>query len=107
MAAAAKVYAEQLLPRGQGLPLWEPEPSELGEIHIGDVGFIYEGGFCRLFNATRSEGDPMNVCGVPEGFVPLIYNERALLHTSMDFLLPGPIYSSSIKHLSLGGGASV
>ncbi|KIP05418.1 hypothetical protein PHLGIDRAFT_14562 [Phlebiopsis gigantea 11061_1 CR5-6] len=107
MPAAARVYAEQLLPRGHGLPLWEPEPSELGEVEIGDVGFIDEGGFCRIFSTTRHKDDPANVFGVPEGFSPLEYNERALRHTSIDYLLPGPIYSSSMRQFSIGGGPSV
>ena len=107
MAAAARVYSEQLLAKGHGLPLWEPEPSELGEVQIGDVGFIDNGGFCRLFNATRPADDPINLCGVPQGFIPLEYNKKALLHTSSKFVPPGPIYSSSIKHLKIGAGTSM
>ena len=49
--ATASLYADQLIPLGRGLPLWEPEPTGLGEVLIGDVGYVDEGAFFRLFNA--------------------------------------------------------
>lgn len=48
-SAAWLVYAEQLVGRGYGLPLWHPEPTRYGtepcEVEIGDVGYISEGRF--------------------------------------------------------------
>ena len=34
----------------QGYALWFPEPHTTGEVQIGDVGWIKDGGFVRLFN---------------------------------------------------------
>lgn len=107
MTTAAEVYAAQLLTRRLGWPLWQPEPTKFGEVLIGDVGFVQNGCFYRLFNALRPADDPVNaLCGVPPDFVPLQYNETALLHTVHDYLPPGPLYSSSVRHVAVGGGAS-
>ena len=107
MTSAADVYAEQLISRRHGLPLWQPEPTKFGEVLIGDVGFVQNGCFYRLFNATKLACDPINAqCGVPRDFVPLRYNETALLHTVDDYLPPGPLYSASMRRIAFGGGAS-
>ena len=68
---ASELYASQLVSQGYGHPLWYPEPAQEGEILIGDVGYIHDGRFVRLFNACHSEYDEMNKNGVPEDFVPL------------------------------------
>lgn len=108
MASAAEIYANQLLPKRHGLPLWHPEPTKFGEVLIGDVGFVLDGCFYRLFNAIRTADDPVNAhCGVPPGFVPLKYNETVMLHTTVNYLPPGPLYSSSMRQTKIGGGAFV
>ncbi|EKM58729.1 uncharacterized protein PHACADRAFT_117841 [Phanerochaete carnosa HHB-10118-sp] len=109
MTSAAEIYANQLLPRRHGLPLWQPEPTKFGEVLIGDVGFILEGCFYRLFNAIRPADDPVNAhFGVPPDFVPLRYNETAMLHTTANYLPPGPLHSSSMRQIksSYGAGAA-
>ena len=68
---AARVYAEELAAKGRGTPLWNPVPTAAGEVHIGDVGFLFRGEFHRLFNITVGEDDPLNINGVPEDFEPL------------------------------------
>ena len=56
-----------------GHALWEPEPSPYSPIDIGDVGFVREGKFHRLFNALRPEKDPSHGrFGVPEHYEQLI-----------------------------------
>ncbi|KIP05410.1 hypothetical protein PHLGIDRAFT_152213 [Phlebiopsis gigantea 11061_1 CR5-6] len=70
--SAVDIFAEQLVSRGHGLPLWCPEPSPLGEVNVGDVGFIHRGSFFRLFNAICSPTDPSNHQGLPEDFIPLV-----------------------------------
>ena len=50
---AYKIYAEQLFPLGHGHALWEPEPTRFGAVQIGDVGYLRDGAFYRLFNALR------------------------------------------------------
>ena len=58
-----------------GHALWEPGPSPIHRdrpVQVGDVGFVREGTFYRLFNALLSEDDPSHVLGVPEYHEPLI-----------------------------------
>ncbi|KAI9439189.1 hypothetical protein H4582DRAFT_122234 [Lactarius indigo] len=55
-----------------GHALWEPSPGELyPPVEVGDVGFIREGKFHRLFNALLDAGHPSQTFGVPEYHVPL------------------------------------
>ncbi|KAL6308828.1 hypothetical protein BKA93DRAFT_822112 [Sparassis latifolia] len=80
-ASASDVYAELLWSKYYGHPLWDPELAPGGEVRLGDVGFIREGAFHRLFNAyphelwasafghTDQESE-VNPFGVPEGFEP-------------------------------------
>ncbi|TFY56100.1 hypothetical protein EVJ58_g7847 [Rhodofomes roseus] len=73
MPYAWDVYAQERLPLGHGYPLWDPRPDETaGEIEIGDVGYIEDGRFRRLFNPTLPRDDPANCAwGVPKDFRPL------------------------------------
>ncbi|PCH43132.1 hypothetical protein WOLCODRAFT_138208 [Wolfiporia cocos MD-104 SS10] len=54
------VYARLLLEKGYGHPLWYPEPHEKGEVNIGDVGFIWEGRFHCLLNASQPSDADVN-----------------------------------------------
>ncbi|EKM58644.1 uncharacterized protein PHACADRAFT_89112 [Phanerochaete carnosa HHB-10118-sp] len=104
---ASLIYADQLRNHGHGEPLWQPEPSQYGEILIGDVGFIEDGCFYRLFNCTLAAEDPVHAdFGVPHGYVPLEYNKRALLQTKENYLPPKPIYSKSISQFKGEAGAT-
>jgi hypothetical protein len=94
--AAAKVYIEQLYPRGHGWPLWEPEC----EVHVGDVGFFESdtGNFCRLFNVLADQDDPVNRDhrGTPEGFVPLRLRDCDWTIRS-DYFVPGqPVMAHTV-----------
>ena len=67
-----EIYASELVRLRYGHPLWRPEPSaDCGEVKIGDVGYIRDGAFHRLFNATSEKNGPINKGKVPDGFVPL------------------------------------
>lgn len=44
------IYPSSLALLGQGYALWYPEPHITGEPQIGDVGYVGEGSFIRLFN---------------------------------------------------------
>jgi hypothetical protein len=74
MVAAYSIYANQLIPKGHGHPLWEPDPGQEPAVQLGDVGYLKDGGFIRLFNASKSPDDPSNALGVPEGYEPLTVN---------------------------------
>ena len=105
---AWKVYAQELLRRSHGFPLWYPEPTKFEEVEIGDVGFINEGRFYRLFNACREKHDPINKGnGVPDGFVPLEIPPN-LLHRHDEYLSPGPVCSvrTRCRKIDMGAGAA-
>ncbi|EKM58722.1 uncharacterized protein PHACADRAFT_117831 [Phanerochaete carnosa HHB-10118-sp] len=108
-SAAWFVYAEQLVGRGYGLPLWHPEPIRYGkeprEVEIGDVGYVSEGRFIRLFNAMRPKGDTLNACGMPKGFEVLKANEENLFSDPMH-VDPGPICTTTTTFRKLGAGIS-
>ncbi|KAI0284834.1 hypothetical protein BC826DRAFT_973174 [Russula brevipes] len=61
---------------GYGHALWEPSPGVLyPPVEIGDVGFIREGQFHRLFNALLPADHPSHQnFGVPEYYEPLQLN---------------------------------
>lgn len=56
-----------------GHALWEPSPGRLySGVEVGDVGFIREGQFRRLFNALLPADHPSHTnFGVPESYEPL------------------------------------
>ncbi|KAI0334585.1 hypothetical protein GY45DRAFT_1294881 [Cubamyces sp. BRFM 1775] len=107
METACKVYTKLMLQRGHGYPLWEPEPNEAGEVLIGDVGYILDGGFYRLFNATLAADHPVNArYGVPDGYQPFTYPE-ALLHRRSRVLEPKPLCSKNVVAFSVEASADL
>ncbi|KIP05420.1 hypothetical protein PHLGIDRAFT_128904 [Phlebiopsis gigantea 11061_1 CR5-6] len=90
---AAYIYAQQLLGRGHGLPLWHPEQTQA---ELGDVGFIHHGYFHPIFNIFRTRDDPINHQGVPDGFIPLQISPLFIRYNEQ-YLGPGPICASSIS----------
>ena len=54
-------YRDQLTPLFFGHALWDPDPANLYEsVSIGDVGYIREGYFIRMFNVILEWDDPSN-----------------------------------------------
>ncbi|KAM5544405.1 hypothetical protein V8D89_002065 [Ganoderma adspersum] len=100
MGAAWEVYTKLLFKRGHGHPLWEPEPTQSGEVLIGDVGYMLDGGFYRLFNATLPADHPLHErYGVPDGHEPLGLPD-ILRHHRPHALQAGPICSKSVTVVS-------
>ena len=69
------IYREQLSSLYHGLALWDPKPVENlhkrpgGRVSIGDVGYLYNGAFMRMFNVTLPWNDPLNkLLGTPEKY---------------------------------------
>ncbi|KAI0003646.1 hypothetical protein BJV74DRAFT_476821 [Russula compacta] len=55
-----------------GHALWEPSPGgRYTAVEVGDVGFIREGYFHRLFNILLPEDHPSHRDGVPQNHEPL------------------------------------
>jgi hypothetical protein len=68
------IYREQLWPLYHGFALWNPNPVEgvYNQVSIGDVGYISEGGFIRMFNVTLPWDDESNkALGGPGFYDPL------------------------------------
>lgn len=68
------IFREQLAIKypAHGHALWEPSPRRgHNRVEIGDVGFIREGKFHRLFNALLPADHPSHKFGVPEYHEPL------------------------------------
>ena len=97
----SEIYASQLVSLGYGHPLWYPEPAQAGEILIGDVGYIDDGKFFRLFNACSGRDDEVNKNGVPKDFSPLHIHED-LLREQVDVVKPGEsLCSDSVRKVKL------
>jgi len=83
-----------------GHALWEPSPSRVyGPIEIGDVGFVREGRFYRLFNTLLSADHPSHKSGVPEHHEPLIL--KLADHVIHGTLSPGHHCSAGIDMMTL------
>jgi hypothetical protein len=78
---------------GLGHALWDPHPGSLSPpVEIGDVGFVKDGRFSRLFNALLPGDHPSHATfGVPENYEPLQLREQD--HIDRGALSPG-IFSS-------------
>jgi hypothetical protein len=98
-----------------GHALWEPSPGQLrghtpresspGELRdsvsIGDVGFIREGQFHRIFNALLPRDHPVNMTfGTPTDHEPLRLTTES--HTSATQLGPNNFYSREVTMVSGG-----
>ena len=84
-----------------GHALWEPDPGEFPPVEVGDVGFIRDGKFQRLFNALLPADDPSHQRrGVPEYHEPLPL--RLADHIDRGILVPNSFYSYGV-HITSGG----
>lgn len=96
--APAEVYAKQLFSLNYGYPLWNPEPpAHEGEVLIGDVGFVKNGTFYRMFNAIRPSDDPVNKDGVPEGYTPFQFRSEKSCISRPAAIKRGVLHSRTIK----------
>jgi hypothetical protein len=77
-----------------GHALWEPSPGHYTAVEIGDVGFIREGRFHRLFNILLPEDHPSHQNGVPQRHEPLVLSIRSIIDTST--LWPNDLRSNGV-----------
>ena len=69
-----KVYQDQLTTLSHGLALWNPNPPKeiYDKVSIGDVGYLHEGSFIRMFNVMLPWGHEANrKLGEPEPYESL------------------------------------
>jgi hypothetical protein len=82
--------------RAYGRALWEPGPGGLyNSVEVGDVGFIREGRFHRLFNALLARGHELQGSRVPEYHEPLELNGQSHICTST--LSPNDFHSTEVR----------
>lgn len=90
--------------RGYGHALWEPDPGELynhRSVEIGDVGFIRDGKFHRIFNALLPHDHPTHQnFGTPEGHEPLQIGIEK--HIDIGELSPNDFCSRTVSRVSGG-----
>ena len=97
----SNVYLGQLSAPTQGIALWDPKPLKefYDKVSIGDVGYLQEGTFIRLFNVILPWGHPSNAkLGVPESYKPLNYAQLSnSLKRQFDRIEHYSVYSRSVS----------
>ncbi|OBZ65404.1 Vegetative incompatibility protein HET-E-1 [Grifola frondosa] len=100
------IYAKQLFHLAKGYPLWVPEHTKFGEVLIGDVGYLHDGGFYRLFNATLPANHDIHTeFGVPDDYEPLKINRYGLNETK-NWIKSGEHMSKTVKNMTISANAS-
>lgn len=92
----SSIYTEQLHTVGEGDAVWFPEPHISGEVQIGDVGYILEGAFVRLFNVISPQEYPVPDSDLPEGFEALQEPRMRCMDIRERALTPGHHNSKSV-----------
>ncbi|TBU25438.1 hypothetical protein BD311DRAFT_669637 [Dichomitus squalens] len=97
------IYADSLFHLGFGYPVWKPDPAPgCGEVDIGDVGWLENGEFHKLFNTTKAPDDPQPR-GIPDGYRTFDV-ERAFIHGPREEIQQSVLCSRSIERLDASAG---
>ncbi|KAF8265219.1 hypothetical protein EI94DRAFT_366290 [Lactarius quietus] len=100
------IFRDQLAIRfpGYGHALWEPSPGDLYDVaSVGDVGYISQGRFNRLFNILLPADDPSHEnFGVPEYHEQ--FQPKVPRHLISGTLFPDNFCSVGVTMLSDGLG---
>jgi hypothetical protein len=93
------IYRERLSSLYHGYALWEPGPVEdlYEKVSVGDVGYVYNGFFYRMFNVTLPWGDLSNQkfgASKPENYEPMKKEEFERISKSR--LAKGDYYSPNV-----------
>lgn len=94
-------YIKQMRSVAPGhVALWDPTPwksRNYEQVTIGDVGFIQEGQFRRLFNITHGRSTFINGGRVPANFEPIPFDAETDTYTKLDSSVVEPyiLYSGS------------
>jgi hypothetical protein len=70
----SKVYQDQMTNPSYGLALWNPNPPKdiYDKVSIGDVGYLHDGSFIRMFNVMLPWSHESNrTLGEPEPYESL------------------------------------
>lgn len=87
-----------------GHALWEPNPGSNPAVEVGDVGFIRNGKFHRLFNALLPADDPSHTNSNFNFGVPAYHEQLQLRVRNHDpgTLSPNNFYSHGVTVASGG-----
>jgi hypothetical protein len=86
-----------------GHALWEPGPGALYDaVTVGDVGYIREGKFYRLFNVLLPRDHPSQKLGLPEYYESLV--PRVPDHIDIGVLHPTDLCSTAVTVAVAPGG---
>jgi hypothetical protein len=91
------IYREELAMKypSLGHALWEPSPGGRSiSAEIGDVGFIRQGYFHRLFNILLPEDHSSHQDGVPQHHEPLVLRMTSPINAGM--LYPNNLRSNGV-----------
>ena len=100
------VYQNQPTALYHGLAVWNPDPSKriYNNVSIGDVGYLHQETFVRLFNVTLPWDHPSNgLVGKPEPYEPL--NCGPFTNVSESRLFEGAYYSRYVSAETNDSGA--
>jgi hypothetical protein len=96
-------YREQLASLFYGHALWVPDPAPLyQQVSIGDVGYVSEGYFVRMFNVILEWNDPLNRTSLelgPEPYPPL--EMGSFVNIRRSGFSKGPYYSRAVSSSEL------
>ena len=82
VAQPFNVYRDHLSSLFHGIALWKPNPEGLyDQVTIGDVGYISDGVFIRMFNVTLPWDHELNrTLGIPNHYDFLNLDNIAVRH---------------------------
>jgi hypothetical protein len=65
LPSVPRAYQDQMTTQAQGLALWDPNPLKViyDKVSIGDVGYLHEGSFIRMFNVMLPWNHESLDCG--------------------------------------------
>ncbi|KAJ3535821.1 hypothetical protein NM688_g6924 [Phlebia brevispora] len=107
MGQPAEVYTKLMGSYHYGHPLWYPDPISSGEPQLGDIGYLNNGRFHRIFNIMVEKDHPWNRRhGVPDDFVPVRLPEAHIVEEPR-YLTPNVFKSCSIKTTKIGVQTSI
>ncbi|EKM58867.1 uncharacterized protein PHACADRAFT_248967 [Phanerochaete carnosa HHB-10118-sp] len=103
-----KIYPASLALLGQGYALWRPEPHITGEPQIGDVGYVSEGAFVRLFNINNTTPEhQVSFWDTQFEIVPTLPPNVFRIDQRHDSIGPGPFCSHGVQEKETRGSISV
>ena len=109
-SAPYAVYSSGLADLHEGHALWRPEPhASTGEPQIGDVGYMSEGAFIRLFSLNPSLKPEQQVTFWSRPFKPTALLDPEVFREldRREALRPGHYTSHDVHRLKLSGSLDV